>query len=559
MLENLHVKNLALIKEAEIDFRRGLNILSGETGAGKSIVIGSVNMALGGKAQKEMIRNEEEYALVELIFSIETDEQRKMLKTLELPDEDDEIIIQRKLSNSRSVCKVNGETVSQKQLQQLADLLIDIHGQHDNQFLLNKAKHLEILDEFGKDAINPLKDDISKLYGEYHKKQEEWNHNDIDEKQREREISLLQYEADEIAAATLKDGEDTDLEEMFRRMSNSKRLMEAVAHAEQYLGSDSSEGATGSTERALRELNSIRALDQKAEALYSSLSELDIILNDFLRELNAYGNELEYDEKDFFETQERLNTINHLKEKYGNTIEKILKYKEEADEKIAKMSDYELYRDALKKQLDILNEKLTEQCNKLSKLRKKYALKLCDKLRESLRGLNFLDVQVELKFEKLEHFSASGNDDVEFMISMNPGEPLKPLCNVASGGELSRIMLGLKTIQAGGENGKTFIFDEIDAGISGKTAWKVAEKLGFLGKEHQIITITHLPQIAAMGDTHFSIEKKVEDQKTQTIIRRLSEEESIEEMARLLGGDVISESARLNAKEMREIAKSKQY
>lgn len=551
MLESLRVKNLALIEEEEVFFLDGLNVLTGETGAGKSVIIGSVNMALGEKVHKDMIRTGKEYALIEMVFSIDTKEQRELLDSLEIPYEDDTILIQRKISATRSSCRVCGETVSQKQLQDIADAFIDIHGQQDNLFLRNKKVHLEVLDNYLGSEISEKTDLLKSEYEIYRKLLAEYNENDVDENVRKREMDLLSFELAEIENAHLVSGEDEALEEAYKKMKNASKLMSAMSRTLAYIGSDNDDCALQLTERALRELNGIAGLDDEADALNNQLSQIDSMLSEFGRDVRSYISSLDFDEKDFAETQQRLDIINRLKEKYGNTIDKIFIYAEDIRKKLDRYSDFDAYREELLKNLKKQETKLNALCEEVSSIRKNGAKRLEKQLEDVLRELSFLSVQCELRFEKKDAYSKNGFDDVEFMISLNPGEPVRSLTNTASGGELSRIMLGLKTILAKKDPEKTFIFDEIDAGISGKTAWNVARMLGALSKTHQIILITHLPQIASMNDSHFEIKKVVEDGFTYTSIAKLGEEESIRELARLLGGDSITDAVLNNAREMR--------
>lgn len=555
MLVSLHVKNLALIEESEVVFGPGLNILTGETGAGKSILIGSVNLALGAKADKDLIRSGADYALVELVFQSEEPELVKRMEEMELPmEEDGSIIISRKIQAARSVSKINGETVTARQIRELAELLIDIHGQHEHQSLLQKKKHMEILDAYAGEEIRPVLEQISVCYHECKKMREQIENENLDENARRREMELAQFEWNEIEEARIVIGEDEELENRYRKMVNGKKIGEALSAAYQGTGYDSAGGAGGQIGRALRELRSVASYDEELEQLESQLLEIDSLLNDFNRDLAEYIEDLEFDENDFKTVEERLNQLNHLKGKYGGSLEQVLAYGGECQNKLDKLADYEEYMNKLRTELSEKEKELKVLCQQATKVRKKHGDVLQEVLQKALEELNFLSVQFEISITEKE-VSANGADDVEFMISTNPGEGLKPLVQVASGGELSRIMLAIKTVLADKDAVDTLIFDEIDTGISGKTAWKVAEKLGTLGKTHQVICITHLAQIAAMADTHFVIEKDTDGSSTVTAIRLLEEEASLGELARLLGSDVLSEAALFNAKEMRAQAK----
>lgn len=551
MLISLHVKNLALIKETEVNFKEGLNILSGETGAGKSIIIGSINLALGARADKDMIRTGAEYALVELVFQITDEDMLSQIKELEIPvEEDGIIIIQRKIQPARSICKICGETATTKQLKELSELLIDIHGQHEHQSLLYKKNHLSILDSFAGDELSAVKNELKKTYHIYNELQKELNSFDADEGVMAKELSLAEFEYQEIEDARLVLGEDEELETAYRRMTNSRQIVEAASKAYQMTGSGDEQTAADAVGRAVRELHSIEAYDSKAAELVSELANIDNLLSDFNRSIAEYLSDMEFDGQVFADTEERLNLLNHLKLKYGGTIEKVLEYQKEVEEKIEKLRNADAYKLALQSKLKNTTDVLQKLCMKASGIRLKEAKKLSSDMVKALTDLNFLEVQFEIQVRQKEEYSSSGFDDVEFMISTNPGEPLKSLGNVASGGELSRIMLAIKTVLASRDKIPTMIFDEIDTGISGKTAWKVSEKLGALSAGHQIICITHLPQIAAMADHHFRIAKQAVDNATVTGITRLEDFEVIEELARLLGGEEITDTVRENAKEL---------
>ena len=551
MLISLHVKNLALIKETEVNFKEGLNILSGETGAGKSIIIGSINLALGARADKDMIRTGAEYALVELVFQITDEDMLSQIKELEIPvEEDGIIIIQRKIQPTRSICKICGETATTKQLKELSELLIDIHGQHEHQSLLYKKNHLSILDSFAGDELLAVKNELKKTYHIYNELQKELNSFDADEGVMAKELSLAEFEYQEIEDAKLVIGEDEELETAYRRMTNSRQIVEAASKAYQMTGSGDEQTAADAVGRAVRELHSIEEYDSKAAELVSELANIDNLLSDFNRSIAEYLSDMEFDGQIFADTEERLNLLNHLKLKYGGTIEKVLEYQKEVEEKIEKLRNADAYKLALQNKLKNTTDVLQKLCIKASGIRLKEAKKLSSDMVKALTDLNFLEVQFEIQVRQKEEYSSSGFDDVEFMISTNPGEPLKSLGNVASGGELSRIMLAIKTVLASRDKIPTMIFDEIDTGISGKTAWKVSEKLGALSAGHQIICITHLPQIAAMADHHFRIAKQAVDNATVTGITRLEDFEVIEELARLLGGEEITDTVRENAKEL---------
>ncbi len=552
MLVSLHVKNLALMEEAEVTFGDGLNILSGETGAGKSIIIGSINLALGEKVPKEMLREHAEYALVELIFKVENEEQLKQLKEMDIYPEDNEVIMSRRITASRSVGKINSETVPASCMKRVASLLIDIHGQHEHQSLLHKKKHLEILDEYAKDKLSGKKKTLKKCYQEYQALQQEYAQALQDGEGRERELSFLEFEIQEIEEAQLVPGEDEELEISYRKMANSRRIMDAIGSAYEMTGGDGS--ATEQIGRALREMQSVTDYDPQLQVLSEQLEEVDNLLNDFNRELSDYMSDSEFEEDTFYETEKRLDLINHLKDKFGGSIEAVLQAKEEKEIRCQHLLDYEEYLQQLKQRMAQTEAELQKICSEVSALRQKSAKKLTKQVQKALVDLNFLDVNFTMEFADTGKYTANGRDEAQFLISTNPGEPLKPLGKVASGGEMSRIMLAIKTILAESDQIETLIFDEIDAGISGRTAQMVAEKMNVIGKNHQVICITHLPQIAAMADNHFLISKNVVNNATFSNIVLLEEKESITELARMLGGVKITDTVLQSAKEMKELA-----
>ena len=551
MLQNLHVKNLALIDETEVEFGPGLNILSGETGAGKSIIIGSINLALGEKVQKEMLRDNGESALVELIFFVEDADTIEAIRALDIEMEDDTVILSRKITGGRAIGRINGEAVSASKMKAVASLLIDIHGQHEHQSLLSKKKHLEILDTFAKESLGDKKEKLAQCYQEYRKLKDELEHANLDGEERARELSFLEYEVKEIEDAQLTVGEDEELEAVFRKYSNGKKIMDAVGAANAATSEDD-ESASERIGRALRELSSVSAYDERVKEMEEQLTEIDNLLSDFNHELASYLSDEEFDEETFYETEKRLDLINHLKSKYGNTIADILKYGEEKAERITVLNDYDAYLAGLQKNVSEKEKQLEQLSREVSDIRKKESKQLTESIKNALLDLNFLDVQFMMEFAEID-YTANGIDDAQFLISTNPGEPVKPLGKVASGGELSRIMLAIKTVMASDKIG-TLIFDEIDSGISGRTAQMVSEKMNALGRSHQIICITHLPQIAAMADSHFLIEKSVENQATVSKIHKLTDEESVEELARMLGGVEITDTVLKNAREMKQMA-----
>ncbi len=557
MLQSLHVKNLALIEEVEVEFGPGLNILTGETGAGKSLLIGSLNLALGAKFEKDMLRRGAESALVELMFDDDSQGVREKLESLGIePQEDGTVILTRRLQAGKSICRINGETVTARQVKELAESLLDIYGQHEHQSLLHKKNHMEILDGYCGEKLPPAAQRVSELYRECGKLRAELENETMDEAAKAREQSLAEFELQEIEAAKPVPGEDEELEKSYRLMVNGKRILESLTESYRYTGGDFESGAGAELGRALKALRSVSAYDGRLEELEGQLTEIDSLLADYNRDISEYMSRCEFDGEDFQRTEERLNVLNRLKEKYGGTIQAVIRYGQERQQQLAKLSDYDAYLEKLKARLGERERELEEACGELSALRSENAGRLAGQLKEALQQLNFLTVEFEIAVRPHQEITSKGYDDVEFLISTNPGESLKPLSQVASGGELSRIMLAIKTVLAGKGAVGTLIFDEIDAGISGRTAWKVSEKLDTVARDTQVLCITHLPQIAAMADSHFVIEKSSTQDNTITDIKPVEGEESLTELARLLGSDTLTEEALSNARQMRAQALS---
>ena len=540
MLAHLHVKNLALIEEIEVEFGPGLNILTGETGAGKSILLGSMQLILGAKTSKNMIRENAPYALVELLFQIENEKAKEALKALDIYPEDGQVLLSRKIMDGRSINKINGETSTVSQMKAAAACLLDIHGQHEHQSLLYQDKQLAILDAYGKEKILPAKETVHQAYKEYSKCKSELNSMNMDEEQRNRETAFLEFEIKEIEKANLQSGEDEELERQYRKMNNAKLIVDSLQLIHNLTGYDAKEGAGETVGEALREFSHVTQYDQELAPLEETLTSVDGLLNDFNRELSAYLDDLTFDEGEFYETERRLDLINGLKAKYGRTIGEIFEYRKLQEEKLEKLRRYEENLQELKDRLEKLEKVLAQKSDELSEIRKEYSTQLEEKIIQGLKDLNFLDVNFAIDFQKKNGYSDNGTDEIQYLISTNPGESLKPLGQIVSGGELSRIMLALKAILADRDQIETLIFDEIDTGISGRTAQKVSEKMAVIGQHHQVLCITHLPQIAAMADSHFEIEKHLRGTDTITQIHVLSENDSIRELARLLGGAEIT-------------------
>lgn len=554
MLKNIHVKNFALIDEVEIDLNSGLNILTGETGAGKSIIIDAVNFALGERVSKDVVRDDASYALSELVFSIDKKEIKDHLMELDINPEDDEVIFQRKITNGKSTARINGETVTASVLKEVAALLIDIHGQHDNQSLLNKSAHISLLDGLLEDKLSDLLAELKDSYVNYNAKLSELKSLDEKSTNKDKEIAFLKYQCSEIDSANIVKGEDDDLEALYKKMNNARKIAEAVSFAHRLTGYDS-EGAGASVGRALSQIRQISDLDDGASDLQLLLTDIDSLLNDFNRTVADYEDSLDFSQEEFNETESRLEVLNNLKGKYGKTLEDVLSYRGKIEEELNRYMDIDSYREKLSVETDSLKEKLLNLCESVSSIRKSGAKDIEKLIESALKDLNFLDAKFEISVVQDENrITDKGYDDVELLISTNPGERLKPLTQVASGGEMSRIMLAIKSVMAKKDSIPTLIFDEIDTGISGRTAQKVSEKMSMIAKDHQVICVTHLPQIAAMADAHFEIHKESFDGRTVTSIDKLSDDNVVIELARMLGGVEITEAVMENAREMKKQA-----
>lgn len=551
MLKNIHVKSFALIDEVEINLASGLNVLTGETGAGKSIIIDAVNFALGQRVSKDVVRDDAEYALSELVFEINDDKTKERLNQFDIPLDDNEVLIQRKITNGKSTARINGETVTLSTLKLIAAGLIDIHGQHDNQSLLSKASQQNLLDTILSDELKELLIRMKDTYVNLNNKISEYEQ--LNTKEAEKEIAFLQYELNEIDSASLHEGEDEALESDYKKMNNSKRIADLVSGAHRITGYDS-EGAGSLIGRALSMIRQASSIDDDAKDLELILNDIDGLLNDFNRSIADYEMSLDFSDEDYKNTEDRLNLINSLKNKYGKSIKEILDKRDEFEDELNRLLNADEYKSALLSEITSLKKEAYKLCKEISAIRKKGAKKLSGEIADALLDLNFLDSQFEIKVTSdEENMKQSGYDDIEFFISTNPGEALKPLNQVASGGEMSRIMLAIKSVCAN-DSMATLIFDEIDTGISGRTAQKVSEKMSRIAKEHQVIVVTHLPQIAAMADTHFEISKSVNNGRTITSIETLSEEGKIKELARMLGGVTITDKVLENAKDMKKQA-----
>lgn len=550
MLVNLHVKNFAIIDEIDVDFGSKLNILTGETGAGKSILIGSIGIALGARVSPEIIGKNGDYAMVEIVFQIDDEKTEEQLRELDVELEDGQVVISRRITENRSINKINGASVPVNVIRQVAALCIDIHGQHEHQSLLHKDKHLAIVDEYASEECYLLKQEIARLYREYNALKKEWEQDAVSDEEQARQQGFLNYEKQEIEAAALRAGEIEEVEETYRRASHAGSIVESLGMVHQL----TSETAGNAVSHALQNMQRIAGLDESITGFQEELLQIEGLLGDFNHEIADFMSDFSFDENELMEMERRLDCIHNLQSKYGNTYEDIMNHLQEVDDKLLKFADYEAYLEERRRKMDACEEALKDKCHLLSAERKKAAEALQVQIAAALADLNFAYVDFEIAVTQKDTFGSQGWDEVEFLIATNPGEPKRSLGKIASGGELSRIMLAIKSVFAETDRIGTLIFDEIDTGISGRTAQKVSEKLKLLSRSHQVICITHLAQIAAMADTHFVIEKMVQKDRSETQIRKLDERESEQELARILGGVEITESVLNNAREMKKLA-----
>ncbi len=549
MLRQLYVKNLALIEELRVEFSEGLNILTGETGAGKSLLLGSVNLALGQKANKDMIRHGRDSAMVELVFSDLTKEEEERLRELGVEVEEGQLILYRKIAEKKSEIRLNDRIVTLSFLRQVTEQLMDVHGQNEHQSLLREGTHLEILDAFLSPRGIMAKEAVKAAYQSFQRERARKQEFSLDERARLREMDILKYEISEIEEISPEEGEEERLEEEFRTLSHSENIVSALEEAEEAL--EQSEITA-----ALKRVESAETYDSTLSDLKDSLYDLDAILSDCKRNIRSYLSRHEANPERLSELTERLDSIRRLFQKYGSSVQHLAETLEEKKARLQTLEDFSREKEKWESSVREKEEKLLEACTALREERRKTAKTLTGKIKAELLEMGFLQVDLSMAFEALSAPGENGQDSAEFLISLNPGEPLRPLREVASGGELSRIMLSIKTVMADRDRVPTLLFDEVDAGISGRTAEKVSEKLKKIAKTHQVLLITHLPQIAAKADHHYLIEKRVEKGSTRTELSCLSEEQSLMELARLLSGDRVTDAVLANARELKRLAKS---
>ena len=542
MVSTLHIKNIGIIEDLVIDFNEGFNVLTGETGAGKTLIIGALGIIAGGRFSKDMIRNGEKYSFVEAsIFCPENPEAV-----------DGNIIVSREIySNGRNSCKINGRLVTVNELKEFMADNINIHGQQDNQNLLNPVKHIYYLDDFIGSKIAEFKEEYTKLYKRYNEINVELDKNYGDDKEKERRLDLLNYQLKEIKNAKLKVGEDIKLQEEHNIMKNSEKLQENLEEVDDCLNNQAVESVSNS----IRCLERISACGEVYEEKLSELKNIYYEIQELARDISGMREDVCFDEQERDNVEARLDEIFSLKRKYGNSIEEILEYKEKLEAEISEIENLDEINGKLKQEKETIKKKMLDLCAQMHQIRKEYAQIISNKINDELKDLEMSNAVLRVSVESIEDekFNSNGLDRVEFMICTNRGEEEKELSKIASGGEMSRVMLAIKTVLADVDKVLTLVFDEIDTGISGKAAKAVGEKLKAISKNHQVMVVTHSASIAAKGKYNYFISKKTINDKTYTDIRQLSEKETIEEIARISSGDVTNISI-AHARELRKVS-----
>ena len=528
MITNLHIKNIGIIDDLEIDFNKGFNVLTGETGSGKSLIINSIEMISGGRFSKEMIRKGEKIASVEACIYV---------PELKKDFDDEYIVISREVhTNGKNLCKINGRLVTVNELRNFMNNIIDIHGQYDNQNLMDSRSHINFLDDFCGDNINIYLSEYKKLYSEYTNIKNELNKNYGNEIERQRKLDILYYQLNEINEANLKLQEDQELEDRKKIMINYEKISETLNISTFKIEN----GILSEFDNILRPLEKLESIDKKYSSSICGIKDIYYSLQDYLNELNEYKYELDFDEESCTEITKRLDLIYSLKRKYGSSIEEILKYKEKLQKEIDETQNLEEYNNELRKKICRLKSSMLQLANSMNNIRKEYSILLEKSINSELKDLEMVNAsfKVDITFNEEIDFKENGLNNVEFIISTNIGEDYKSLTKIASGGEISRIMLAIKTVLTDVDHVNTIVFDEIDTGISGSAVKAVSEKIKRISKFHQVLVVTHQPILAASAEYNYRIRKIVKDKKTITCIKRLEEKEIVEEIAKISNGAI---------------------
>ena len=540
MISTLHIKNIGIIDDLSINLNQGLNILTGETGAGKTLIIDSLGIISGERFSKEMIRKGEDHSFVEVCLYLPENENAI----------DGNVIVSREIySNGRNMCKINGRMVTVNELKEFMQNILDIHGQHDNQYLLNASTHIEYLDNFSNKELNKYKEEYSELYNKYLQIKKELKNNYGDDKEKQRKLDLLKYQFEEISKANLKIGEDDELESKREIILNSEKINENLNIADLEV----SEKAIDSINNAIRALEKIESFDENYSRNLNALKSSYYDIQEIARDISGMREETYFDEEERQEVENRLDTIFSLKRKYGNTIEEIIKYGEELEKEIIQIENIDEINNKLKEELNDIKSKMYNISKEMDIIRNEYAKQLEENINKELVDLEMKNANLNVKvtFDETQEYNKNGLNTVEFLIRTNIGEEAKPLVKIASGGEMSRIMLAIKNVLSNVDIVPVMVFDEIDTGISGVAAKSVGEKLKAISKKHQVLCVTHLASIAAKGNYNYFISKEVHNEKTSTNIKQLNEEETIKEIARISSGE-ITEISLQHAKELRK-------
>ena len=525
MITTLHIKNIGIIEDLSVDFNEGFNVLTGETGAGKTLIIDSLGILAGGRFSKEMIRRGEEYSLVEANW---------YLPENELAIEGNITISREIYTSGKNTCKINGRLVTVTQLKDFMREMIDIHGQQDSQNMMDPATHIRYLDSYIGEEMQNIKIKYQELFLKYSNIKAELKKNYGDDKEKQRKLDLLQYQLKEIQDADLKEKEEEELENTRRRMLNSEKIVENL----QIIENELSENGIDAVNTAIKALEKIEYLDKNYQEKLEMLKTIYYDLQEIERDISCEKEKIDFNEEERNQTETRLDLIYSLKRKYGNTVKEILKYKEEVKQEIETICNLEEYTNRLKEELKKIEEKMYQLAKEMNNLRIKYAKILEEKINQELRELEMPNAKINIKVDWKEEYRQDGLNKVEIYILTNVGEESKPLTKIASGGELSRIMLAIKTVLADVDKVPTMVFDEIDTGISGIAAKAVGQKMKKIAKKHQIFVVTHLAVIAAAGEYNYHISKKIEENKTKTSIKQLDKQEAAEEIARIATGEI---------------------
>lgn len=551
MLQNLSIKQFAIIDELEIQFSDGLTVLSGETGAGKSIIIDAIGQLIGMRASSDFVRHGEKKAIIEGIFDIDNSiEAISILSELGIDIDEDFLLVKREIfSSGKSICRLNNQTVTLQDLRKVMQELLDIHGQHETQSLLKQKYHLKLLDDYAEDKYLKLKEQYQDIFRSYKQKQKELEELESADQALLQRLDLMKFQYEELQEAQLKEDEEEQLESDINRIQNSEKLSIALNNAHMTLTDDNA-----ITDRLYEFSNQLQVINDilpnKYQKLKEEVDQFYYTLEDAKHELYDDMTNTEFDEQVLNEAESRMNLLNNLKRKYGKDIPSLITYQSKLEHEISKIENYEESTAQLKEEINILKDRVYDKGQQLSKERRNVALELRDHIVAEIRNLQMKDANLEIAFQPLEEPNQDGIEFVEFLISPNKGEPLKSLNKVASGGELSRIMLALTSIFVKSRGQTAILFDEVDSGVSGQAAQKMAEKMQDIASYIQVICISHLPQVASMSDHHLLISKASDDSRTTTHVKELKNEERINEVARMISGAHVTDLTRENAKEM---------